>query len=148
MKSRWQTVICTLTLSVLATASTSRAAETLPSDQELTVGGVAVACTGVGDEANEDMRWPAYSTRIEFANSRAEYLADLDISIRNARGQTLLSVRCESPWFLAKLQPGRYSVVARHDGGLMKTVRFTASAGGQKRTIVRFPELGALRADR
>ena len=148
MRSHWQTTICSLTVSLLATASLAGAAETLPSDQEMTVAGVAVACTGVGDEAKEDARWPAYSTRIEFANSRAEYVTDLDISIRNAKGVTLMTVRCESPWFLAKLAPGRYSVVATYAGGLTKTVRFTAGSGGQVRTIVRFPELGALRADR
>lgn len=148
MRSRWQTTLCTFTVTLLATLSAAKAAETLPSDQELTVGGVPVACTGVGDEAKEDSRWPAYSTRIEFANSRAEYVTDLDISIRNAKGVTLMTVRCESPWFLAKLRPGRYSVVATYDGGLTKTVRFNAGSGGQVRTIVRFPELGALRADR
>jgi hypothetical protein len=148
MRSHWQTTFCTFTVSLLTTVSMAGAAEILPSDQEMTVGGVAVACTGVGDEAKEDARWPSYATRIEFANSRAEYVTDLDISIRTARGVTLMTVRCESPWFLAKLQPGRYSVVATYDGGLTKTVHFTAGTHGQVRTIVRFPELGALRADR
>jgi hypothetical protein len=125
-------------------AALARDAQTLPSDREATVGGIPVACTGVGDEANDDPRWPAYSTRIEFANSRAEYLSDVDISIANANGVTLLSVRCESPWFLAKLNPGRYTVTAVFDDRLTKTVRFSAATHGQARTIVRFPEVGAL----
>lgn len=116
--------------------------QVLPSDRETTVNGVEVACSGVGDEAREDPRWTAYPVRIEFANARAEYLSDLDISIATARGVTLVSARCESPWFLAKLPPGTYKVSATFKGSLTKTAKFTSPAVGQSRTIVRFPEIG------
>lgn len=118
-------------------------AQALPVDQEITINGTQVACTGIGDEAISDPRWPTYSVRIEFADGRAEYLSDLDISIATAKGSTILNARCDGPWFLAKLRPGKYKVSATFDGRLTKTAKFTAPARGQSRTIVRFPEVGA-----
>ncbi|MEQ1754431.1 MAG: hypothetical protein ABL973_09890 [Micropepsaceae bacterium] len=144
MNSVSKTACLAVSLTLLAGNVQAQPSETLPLNQETTIGGVPVACAGVGDEANEDARWPAYTTRIEFANSRAEYLSDLDISILNSSGRTVLSVTCESPWLLAKLAPGKYTVRATYDGRLTKSVRFSASDRGQVRTIVRFPELGAL----
>lgn len=117
--------------------------QALPVDEEITINGTQVACTGIGDEAISDPRWPAYSVRTEFADGKAEYLSEMDISIATAKGVTILKARCDGPWFLAKLRPGKYKVSATFDGRLTKTARFTAPAGGQSRTIVRFPELGA-----
>ncbi len=134
-----------LALSGLLAGSLARAenAQTLPVDQETTINGVEVACSGIGDEAADDPRWLAYPVRIEFADGQAEYLSDLDISIATARGVTIVRVHCDSPWFLAKLRPGKYRVSATFEGRLTKTVKFTAGATGQSRTIVRFPEVGA-----
>jgi hypothetical protein len=118
-------------------------ARSLPVDQETTLNGVEVACTGVGDDAHFDPRWPTYPVRIEFADSRAEYLAGLDIEIASARGVTILRAHCDSPWFLAKLRPGKYKVSATFEGRVTRTAKFTAPRRGQSRTIVRFPDVGA-----
>ncbi len=132
-----------LVLAAALTAVTARAdnANTLPADQPTTVGGIEVACTGVGDDANTDPRWPQYAVRIEFANARAEYLADIDITISDAKGEVLFSLRCDSPWFLAKLPPGKYTVAGTFEGRLTKTAKFTSPRSGQARIIVRFPEV-------
>ena len=130
---------CLGTAALLASAA-ARASDVLPSDQPVTLNGIEVACTGVGDEAQADPRWPAFGARIEFANGAAEYLSDVEVRIADSKG-TLLEARCDSPWFLAKLPPGKYTVSGTYDGRLTKTAKFTAPRAGQARIIVRFPEL-------
>lgn len=130
-------------VAAVAGCATARAqdADTLPADQPAEINGYEVACTGVGDEAREDPRWPAFGVRIEFANRDAQYLSDIDVSITNAAGESLFRVRCESPWLLAKLPAGRYTVAGTFEG-ITKTAKLTAPSAGQARIVVRFPEVG------
>ena len=113
---------------------------TVPDDQTVTINGIDIACTGVGDEARSDPRWRDYPVRIEFAGGEAQYLSDLDISIFDSKGQSILEVSCNSPWLLAALPPGKYTVRGTFEN-LTKTAKFTAPATGQARVIVRFPEI-------
>jgi len=112
----------------------------LPDDEPTTVNGVDVACTGVGDEARNDPRWRDYAVRIEFAGGEAQYLADLDIAITDSGGAEVVEARCNSPWLVADLSPGKYVVTGTFQG-LTKTAKFTAPASGQARVVVRFPEV-------
>lgn len=107
-------------------------------DAEMTVSGIDVACTGVGDEANSDARWPTYAVRIEFAGEGGEYLSDLDLSVSDVRGQVILQAHCNGPWFLARLEPGRYEIEATNTSGVTRSARFNAPSHGQSRTILRF----------
>ena len=116
--------------------------ESLPDDQPTMVGGVDVACTGVGDEAKSDPRWKDYSVRLEFAGGEQQYLADLDVSIADAKGERLAAVRCGGPWLLVNLGPGKYRVRATFDHRLTKTVTIAAPPQGQKRIVIAFPEVG------
>jgi hypothetical protein len=113
----------------------------LPDDEPITVGGVSVACTGVGDEAKEDPRWHDFSVRLEFAGGEQQYLADLDVSIQTAKGDELLAVRCGGPWLLVNLDPGKYRVRATFEHRLTKTATITAPAHGPKRIVIAFPEV-------
>jgi hypothetical protein len=114
---------------------------TMPNDEPVDINGVSYACTGVGDEAKEDVRWPDFAMRIEFANRNAEYLADVTVSVADAKGEKLFEdARCDSPWFLADLPPGKYTVSATVEG-ITKTAKFTSPKTGQSRIVVRFPEL-------
>ena len=115
--------------------------EPLPEDQPVTIGGIEVACTGVGDEAISDPRWHDYSVRLEFAGGNREYLADLDVTIETQRGEQLLAVHCSGPWVLANLQPGKYRVRATYEHNLTKSVLITAPSQGQKRIVISFPEI-------
>jgi hypothetical protein len=113
----------------------------LPEDQPTTVGGIDVACTGVGDEALSDPKWREYSVRLEFAGANREYLADLDVAIEAQGGEELLAVHCSGPWVLANLEPGKYRVRATYAHDLTKSVLITAPAHGQKRIVISFPEV-------
>src|SRR5690606_19246732 len=85
-------------------------ANTMPNDRPVDVNGVNLACTGVGDEAKTDPRWAEYAVKIEFANRNAEYLTDVDTTVADAKGEQLFQVRCESPWLLADLPLGKYTL--------------------------------------
>jgi len=112
----------------------------LPDDQPVTINGVEMACTGVGDEARDDPRWRDFSVRMEFAGGEAQYLSDLDIEVEGDGGDLRFDVRCNSPWLVANLPPGKYRLAARFEN-LTKTAKFTAPAQGQARVVVRFPEV-------
>lgn len=113
----------------------------LPEDEPVTIDGIDVACTGVGDEAIADPRWHNYSVRLEFAGGNREYLADLDVSIETQGGEELLAVHCSGPWVLANLKPGKYRVHATYERNLTKSVLITAPDHGQKRVVISFPEV-------
>jgi hypothetical protein len=135
------TVLMSTTSIFAAGAAFAASYEQLPEDQPVTIRGVDVACTGVGDEAISDPRWRDYSVRLEFAGGNREYLADLDVSIAAQSGDELLAVHCSGPWVLADLEPGKYRIRATYDGGLTKSVLITAPDGGQKRIVISFPEV-------
>ena len=115
--------------------------ERLPEDEPVTIGGIDVACTGVGDEAISDPRWRNYSVRLEFAGGNREYLADLDVTVETQGGNELLAVHCSGPWVLVNLDPGKYRVHAVYEQGLSKSVLITAPDHGQKRVVISFPEV-------
>lgn len=112
----------------------------LPSDQPVDVNGFQLACTGIGDEAQQDPRWKEFPVRLEFAGGNAQYLADVKVSVFNASGKELFKVSCDSPWLLVKLVPGKYKVVGSFRN-LMKASNFMAPKKGQARIIVRYPEV-------
>ena len=130
-------------MSAVAACAVARAddANTMPNDEPVDMNGVNYACTGVGDDAIQDPRWTEYAMRIEFANRNAEYLADVTVSVADASGQKLFDdARSDSPWFLADLPPGKYTITATVEG-VTKTTKFTSPKTGQSRIVVRFPEL-------
>lgn len=134
--------LASLAIAAVLACAVARAADvnTVPEDQTVTINGIDIACTGVGDEARSDPRWRDYPVRIEFAGGEAQYLSDLDITIFDAKGESILEVRCNSPWLLAALPPGKYTVRGTFEH-LTKTAKFTAPSSGQARVIVRFPEI-------
>lgn len=129
-------------IATVTACATARAddANTIPADQPTDVNGYEIACSGVGDEARVDPRWPAFAVKVEFANRDAEYLSDIDVSVADSAGKVLFHVRCETPWLLAKLPAGKYTVTGTYEG-ISKTAKLTAPATGQARVVVRFPEI-------
>jgi hypothetical protein len=110
-------------------------------DEETTVGGIPVACTGIGQTKN-DPKWLGYPVRVEFADAAHDYLAGEVLTLSDARGHELLQVSCEGPWVLLKLPPRlSYRIEARateHDVG-PQTARVKAPSHGQARFVLTFP---------
>ena len=135
-----RSLIAAVALAAAATAAHAAGIQSLPIDEPIDVNGVGLACTGIGDEAREDPRWKDYSVRLEFANRDAQYLSDVDVAVQDVNGEVLFEVRCASPWLLAKLPPGKYTVTGTFEK-IVKTATFTAPKTGQSRIVVRFPEV-------
>jgi hypothetical protein len=110
-------------------------------DQEATVGGVGVACTGIG-QTKDDPKWRAYPVLVEFARPSGDYIAGETLSVADSRGHALLEVSCEGPWILLKLTPGqRYvlSATAANSSDPAKQASIRAPSHGQARSVFTFP---------
>lgn len=109
-------------------------------DRPAMVGGIEVACTGIGREVREDPGWNAYPLRVEIAGNKGQLLGDARVTIKRGE-EALLTVICGGPWFLARLPQGAYRVTAEIEGHAVN-VNANVPANGQGRIIIRFPELG------
>lgn len=126
----------------LAAAAQAGAQPTaLKLDQETQVNGVPVACTGIG-QTKDDPHWLSYPVRVEFSNARNEYFTDVEITVSDRAGHTVVQIGCEGPWILLKLAPGNYRI----DGRLLDTpakprsAPFSPPAHGQMRLVLQFPD--------
>lgn len=113
----------------------------LPVDEAIVVNGVEVACTGIG-QTRSDPRWAAYPVRVEFSNAANEYLVGGAITLATARGEPVLSVSCDAPWILLKLDPGAWRVRGWLPGTEAKprSAPFSPPARGQMRLVLQFPD--------
>ncbi|HEY7852160.1 MAG TPA: hypothetical protein VIB82_04245 [Caulobacteraceae bacterium] len=124
-----------------APALAQEAPTRIPLDTQRNVGGVTIACTGIGQQKN-DPRWQAFPIRVEFAAPGGDYLSDEALSVMDHAGKTLASVTCEGPWILLRPDaPGAYTfkgwvpgVPAPARGG-----GFRIPAKGQTRLVLQFP---------
>jgi hypothetical protein len=113
----------------------SEAAAIAVSVQPQIEGDVTYLCGGIGEQEAAYMKQQAkgYDLMLTFAARDGAYLADVDVDIRNAQGQQVLSANCDAPIMLVDLpQSGRYHVRANTAGyALDRTVRVNAKQGSQ-----------------
>lgn len=77
-------------------------------------GGIGQAESSSFESASHD--WPL---TLEFAvkdKQRADFVAGVDVEVRDARQQVKLKVRSDGPFLLARLAPGHYQVDATFAG--------------------------------
>lgn len=129
-----------LGVSTFAAPSPAMAQSVVPVDVETQLGGIDVACTGIGADARAELRWQAYGVRVEFSNARNEYLVGGEVTVRDARGVVLLDARCDAPWLLMRLAPSGQYVVEGRMGPEVKSARVTPPRTGQMRVVLQFPD--------
>lgn len=103
---------------LLALGSHARAGALPPVQHE---GGIEYLSGGVGqDEARAieqaGRHWPL---TLEFAvqdGKRADFTADVQVLVRDARRHTVLQTTTQGPFLLARLRPGHYTVEATRQG--------------------------------
>lgn len=84
-------------------------------------GNVAYRMGGIGEDEAQAMQAAArqYPLTLEFAartgEDRGGYLADVDVAIRDGRGNQVLQAKADGPFLLVRLPPGRYVVTAKHE---------------------------------
>jgi hypothetical protein len=105
--------------------------------QEKTQNDVAYLCGGVGQEEAAYMKQQAkgYDLMLTFATQKGSYLADVDVSIKNAKGDSVLQAKCDAPMLLVNLpKSGTYRIRAETAGySLNRTARVTASQNKAQR---------------
>ena len=102
--------------------------------------GISYACTGIG-ETKDDPRWRAFALKLAFAvQPDGALLSGVRARISDGSGRLVLDVYCEdSPWLMAQLPAGRYSVDAVALGKFRRQVRFAVAGGRQSYVVIRFP---------
>jgi hypothetical protein len=104
-----------------AVALTSAFAPAFAQDvlQPVTENGISYVSGGVGDGSLEAIQAAKkqYNLHLLFAVERSgQYLSDIEVAIRDAKGDTILKTVSTGPFFLAKLAPGKYQISAMSDG--------------------------------
>jgi hypothetical protein len=75
-------------------------------------------CGGIGSDESTAMRaaMKSHPLSLLFARADGSYLADVGVTIRDAKGATALRLRADGPICLVDLPAGRYGVEAMADG--------------------------------
>ena len=112
------------------------------SQEEMMQNGIQYACTGVGVDEREDLRWTTYPLRLEATHRGGGYLSDIHWVIADKAGDTLFEVRCEfAPWLMLRLEPGTYNITATALGTHIRKSRVGIRKGRQSRVVLRFNEV-------
>jgi hypothetical protein len=120
------TVIMTAVLLAASTFAPARAmADTIPEVQRQ--GSVQFVAGGIGKDESVAMKQAGadYPLLLEFAsvskgvedgNGKGEFVADVDVGIRDASGHEVLHTQVYGPLLLVRLPPGHYAVTAQWRG--------------------------------
>lgn len=125
-----------LSLPLLSTTLFAQA----PQDQELSFQGIKYACTGVA-ESKEDPRWTQYPVKLMFTTGGRAYVSFVQVKIEDPQGKVVLEVECDSPWLMADLKPGSYTVKVTADKKYPKSAKLQVAGGKQVEQAIRFPEI-------
>ena len=103
-------------------------------------GNVTFITGGVGKAEADRYRamMSRYVLGLEFAqtsgNQQGVFLADVDVTITDSRGETVLRTTSEGPFLLANLPAGQYTVRANSDGRV-KTRSVNVTPGGNQHLV-------------
>jgi hypothetical protein len=104
----------------LGTAASAYALVAADLPPEHRQGGVAYRTGGIGEDESKAMQDAArqYPLALEFVartgEERGGWLADVDVSIKDSRGNSVLQAKADGPFLLARLPAGEYVVTAKY----------------------------------
>ncbi len=123
---RDQLIAFSITLAILitpliASAETSDTNFLLEAPAPVTLGSVTYVSGGVGDSEAEAMRAIAknYALEVIFIQKlkqREEFLAAVNVQIKDHHDNLLLDIVTDGPYLLANLPAGHYQIIAQHNG--------------------------------
>jgi hypothetical protein len=123
-----KTKVMSVFLAALFTAGTVSAQESAM--QPRNEGGITFISGGVGMEERDALKKVEgeYNLRLLFAaRDSGEFVADVKVTIRDAKGKTVLEAASVGPRFFAKLSPGSYKITAENNGTAMtRAVRISS----------------------
>lgn len=87
-------------------------AQDMPPTQ--TSNGVTFVTGGIGQSRIEAFRKaaPDYNLRATFTAPGGAFMADVNVTLKDAQGNTLVTTITEGPFFYAQVPPGRYELTA------------------------------------
>jgi len=103
-----------------------------------TAGGVPYITGGIGSDESGAIKaqFPNYALALTFAkvqNGHNVFLASVPVQIRDASGSTVLDVTTEGPYLLVDVPPGKYEIVATHEGRAQRvSVQVTAGKHSER----------------
>jgi hypothetical protein len=101
--------------------------------QPQTQNGIPYLSGGVGKDEADSMRALAtgYNLHLTFASQQGgEYLSDVKVTVRNAKGQVVLDTVSGGPMLMATLPAGRYRVTVESQGkAVTKSVNLSTKSG-------------------
>jgi hypothetical protein len=97
-----------------------------PADAAAVSGGV-----GIGAREQLQAKKTDSNVRMVFSLTTGNYLANVDVRVRDARGNVVLEGVSDGPWLVANLPPGTYTADATY-GGRTVTQRFTVPRTGMR----------------
>jgi len=108
--------------------------------------GIEYMSGGIGSDEAELMRtveprWPAV---FEFAvkdGRKADFAADVTLTVRDAQGRMVLDhVRASGPYLVARLEPGKYSAEAMLSGQVLQREVTVGGPGTSSRNVFEWPQ--------
>lgn len=96
-------------------------------------GALRWVCGGIGSDESTLMRdaMKSHPLSLLFARKDGAYLSDVAVTLQDARGGQVLSLRARGPVCLIDLPAGRYTIEAMTEG---VTLKETVSVGGAPKT--------------
>ena len=97
-------------------------------------GNARFACGGIGSDESNAMRaaMKDHPLALLFARAGGEYLANVEVTIKSAGGDTALEMRASGPVCLVDLPAGRYTIDAAMAGSAKSQ---TVTVGGGSKTV-------------
>jgi hypothetical protein len=108
-------------------------------DIERTTTGISYVTGGIGVGEQERLNelTSGYNLKLVFTLEEGNYLADVNVAVKDSRGRTSVQDVADGPFFFAKMPAGQYTVAATYDG---KTVTRKVNLGGGLHTeYLRWP---------
>lgn len=122
-----------------AQSASTGATRVAPSNVEKSRDGVEYISGGVGINAQDEINARAkdFNLKLVFTLNEGNYIADVGVAVKDARGRTVVEDTADGPFFLAKLPAGQYTVAATYEG---RTVTRKLQVGKGLRTeYLRWP---------
>src|SRR5262245_25394349 len=95
---------------MLGLMSVTLAAELyIPLSEAKTDNGITYLSGGIGLDERETLSQvgQGYDLKLGFAEKAGNYLSDVEVTIKDARNNTILEAISQGPWFFAKLPTGQ-----------------------------------------
>jgi hypothetical protein len=98
---------------------------------------------GIGEEERRALESDTrYNLKLVAADRAGQYIADVDVTIVDERGQQVVAERMAGPWLLADLPPGRYRVLAVYEGA-SRSRDVVVGRGGRQEIVMHWDARGS-----